>query len=227
MFTDVAALAPVVAYDRAGNGESADDGQPPTPQHVARRLHALLAEAGARPPYVLVGHSWGGPLITMFQSLYPGEVAGLVYVDPTWPWSEAEERSYSLAKGYKPDDLPGLRQKRRDRLTDPNPEMQVVLAQETSFFANFQPIPPPRVPVAVLLAAKFDPTVWADQPCEPRACQDLFIEFRRTWLTRMTRGNPQSFLTVTDASSHFMPRDAPELVVSSIRRILTSAQTAQ
>jgi pimeloyl-ACP methyl ester carboxylesterase len=32
---------------------------------------------------VLVGHSIGGPYIRMFAGLYPGEVAGLVYIDPS------------------------------------------------------------------------------------------------------------------------------------------------
>src|SRR5687767_1135682 len=40
IFAAVALHAPVVAYDRAGNGRSADDGGVPTPRHVAERLHA-------------------------------------------------------------------------------------------------------------------------------------------------------------------------------------------
>ena len=63
VFAELATLAPVVAYDRAGNGQSPADGQPATPAHIAARLHALLGAAGIPPPYVLVGHSWGGPLI--------------------------------------------------------------------------------------------------------------------------------------------------------------------
>lgn len=45
----VAAIAPVVAYDRAGLGQSAWDDRPPTPQHVATRLRKLLQEIGATP----------------------------------------------------------------------------------------------------------------------------------------------------------------------------------
>src|SRR5262249_16554463 len=32
-----------------------------------------------------VGHSLGGPFVRVFAGLYPGEVAGLVLVDPTVP----------------------------------------------------------------------------------------------------------------------------------------------
>jgi pimeloyl-ACP methyl ester carboxylesterase len=80
IFDRVAALAPVLAYDRAGNRGSADDGEAPTPRHVAQRLHALLAAVGVKPPYVLVGHSWGGPLVRMYTALYPAEIAGIVYI---------------------------------------------------------------------------------------------------------------------------------------------------
>jgi hypothetical protein len=49
--------APFVAYDRSGLGESVWDAQLPTPGHVSGRLHRLLREIGADPPYVLVGHA--------------------------------------------------------------------------------------------------------------------------------------------------------------------------
>jgi pimeloyl-ACP methyl ester carboxylesterase len=55
------------------------------PQQVARDLHEALRMAGERPPYVLVGHSLGGPYSMIFTSLYPADVAGLVFVDASHP----------------------------------------------------------------------------------------------------------------------------------------------
>ncbi len=72
----------IVTYDRPGMGKSESDGVSPTPEHVASVLHAALSRV-ASPPYILVGHSWGGPLIRAFAGLYPAEVVGLVFVDPT------------------------------------------------------------------------------------------------------------------------------------------------
>jgi pimeloyl-ACP methyl ester carboxylesterase len=44
-------------------------------------LHTLLASAGIRPPYLLVGHSFGGVLVRLFAYTYPRDVAGLVLIE--------------------------------------------------------------------------------------------------------------------------------------------------
>jgi len=97
---DVGQFARAVAYDRAGIGLSDVDGQPPTPRHVAQRLRRLLTQMDFQPPYILVGHSWGGPLIRMFAALYPRDVAGLVYVDSTAVRSEQQHLEYLRAIGH-------------------------------------------------------------------------------------------------------------------------------
>jgi pimeloyl-ACP methyl ester carboxylesterase len=79
----VARFAPVVAYDRAGTGESAWDGLPPTPERVGARLERILDALRVPPPYVLVGHSWGGALVRYFAAAHPDRVAGVLYLDPT------------------------------------------------------------------------------------------------------------------------------------------------
>ena len=69
------------AYDRAGLGNS----PPMRGVHDARDeiadLQRLLGAAGIRPPYVLVGHSYGGMLARLFASERPEETAGVVLVD--------------------------------------------------------------------------------------------------------------------------------------------------
>lgn len=73
----------VCSYDRAGYGWSqATVSQPPrTSAVIAAELHGLLHNAGITPPYVLVGHSFGGWNVRVFADRYPDEVAGLVLVD--------------------------------------------------------------------------------------------------------------------------------------------------
>lgn len=73
----------VVVYERAGVGRSERGPEPRTAHRVAGELHALLAALAVEPPYLLVGHSFGGLYIRVFADLYPDEVAGFVFLDPT------------------------------------------------------------------------------------------------------------------------------------------------
>jgi pimeloyl-ACP methyl ester carboxylesterase len=83
----VAQTTRVCSYDRFGNGAS---DAPPAAQTFATQaadLHALLESAGEPGPYVIVGHSFGGPEAVTFASMFPTEVRGLLLLDaspPTW-----------------------------------------------------------------------------------------------------------------------------------------------
>jgi pimeloyl-ACP methyl ester carboxylesterase len=86
----VARFATACAYDRAGFGWSDAGPMPRTAERVAAELHALLDAAAISPPYVLVGHSFGGLSIRAYATAHPDRVAGLVFVDPAHPedWRE-------------------------------------------------------------------------------------------------------------------------------------------
>jgi len=77
----VAAMARVCSYDRAGAGWSELGPRPRTMRQQVWEMHALLEKAGEKPPYVLVGHSYGGWLTRLFAETYRAEVAGLVLVE--------------------------------------------------------------------------------------------------------------------------------------------------
>ena len=78
---DIAKFTRVCSYDRAGYGWSTAGPMPRTSAEIVKELHALLAAAGEKPPYILVGHSFGGYNIRVFSGAYPSEVAGMVLVD--------------------------------------------------------------------------------------------------------------------------------------------------
>jgi pimeloyl-ACP methyl ester carboxylesterase len=84
----------VCTYDRAGDGLS--DARPAkvrplTGATQARELHTMLTVIGVGPPYVLVGHSYGGMITREFAALYPHQVAGMVLIDAS---SEPEVAVY-------------------------------------------------------------------------------------------------------------------------------------
>ncbi|WP_320668741.1 alpha/beta fold hydrolase [Patulibacter defluvii] len=79
----VAERTRTVVYDRAGLGRSDRDPRPRTLARIGDDLRALLAALGPG-PFVLVGHSWGGPIVrTAAAALGPEVVRGVVLVDQT------------------------------------------------------------------------------------------------------------------------------------------------
>lgn len=82
---EVARFARVCSYDRAGFGWSEAGPFPRTVGRIAGELRTLLDRAGEPPPYVLVGHSFGGLVMRVFAARYRADVAGLVLVDPAHP----------------------------------------------------------------------------------------------------------------------------------------------
>jgi pimeloyl-ACP methyl ester carboxylesterase len=77
----VAMLTRACWYDRAGYGWSDAASGPRTSAAIAEDLHKLLHAANVPPPYVLVGHSFGGFNVRVFAAHYPKETAGLVLAD--------------------------------------------------------------------------------------------------------------------------------------------------
>jgi pimeloyl-ACP methyl ester carboxylesterase len=75
----------VCSYDRAGLGWSEPAQGPRDSAHIATQLHGLLEKAGIEGPLVLMGHSAGGRYIRDYATRYPGQVAGLVFLDSLTP----------------------------------------------------------------------------------------------------------------------------------------------
>ena len=79
----IAKFSRVCSYDRAGYGGSDPGPMPRTSLQIASELHTLLKNAGEMPPYVLVGSSFGGYNVRVFNGLYPDDVTGIVLADAT------------------------------------------------------------------------------------------------------------------------------------------------
>ncbi|ONI75172.1 alpha/beta hydrolase [Actinosynnema sp. ALI-1.44] len=74
--------ARAIVYDRSGLGRSAPDPRSRTMRRMADDLGCLLDHFGPG-PFVLVGHSAGGPIVRLAAADRPARIAGLVLVDPT------------------------------------------------------------------------------------------------------------------------------------------------
>lgn len=90
----------VVSYDRAGLGWSDLGPMPRTADRIVDELHRTLQRAAIPPPYVLVGHSFGGLTMPLFAARFPEEIAGMVLVDPVAPaeWNPPSEHDWKLTR---------------------------------------------------------------------------------------------------------------------------------
>lgn len=77
----VSRFARICTYDRGGYAWSDPGPKPRTFAQLNLELHDALAKQGERGPFVLVGHSFGGPVVRNFAGFYPASVAGMVLVD--------------------------------------------------------------------------------------------------------------------------------------------------
>jgi pimeloyl-ACP methyl ester carboxylesterase len=82
---EVARVARVCSYDRAGMGWSEAARGSRDARQISAQLHSLLSGAGETGPYVLVGHSYGGLYALNHAGQYPAEVVGLVLLDSSHP----------------------------------------------------------------------------------------------------------------------------------------------
>ncbi len=213
----VSQFARTVSYDRTGLGRSEMEEARPTFQRVAAQLHTLLQNAGIKPPYVLVGHSIGGPHIRMFAGLYPGEVAGLVFVDPTdFTQTREDQLAIWTALGSGEAGLKAFDESIWGRFAQAHPavraEAEVAEQAARSGWKEFRSLPPiPNVPVVILMAGKSD---------IPPEMKRVMGRQRMEHLMKLGTEVADGALVMTTRSGHGIQFSEPELVTWAIKRVL-------
>ena len=82
---EVAKTTRACAYSRAGIMWSDPASGVFDVQRVVEDLHNALVVTDEKPPFVMVGHSLGGPYVLTYTGQYGRDVAGLVFVDASHP----------------------------------------------------------------------------------------------------------------------------------------------
>lgn len=233
---DLAKLAPVLAYDRAGVEKSDKIYQMPTVARTSGNLKAILEVLNIAPPYVIVGHSMGGLYARAFAGFYPDEIAGLVLIDPAdftetkedWnnifrklsiPEKKIDEMLYNRL--YKPQ-LPPTQVD--SMYYGPWSEAQVLGALRRTDFAEVKALPLPDVPVYFFMAGKFE------VPPELRSKdfdQEAFFQVRtlvnmERWRKFIYSSRKGGSLIYLSNSGHFIHRDDAKAVTANIRLLLES-----
>ena len=98
---EIASFARVCSYDRAGLAWSDPGERVRSIDRFVADLRSVLHRTGAPPPYVLVGHSFGGLVIRAFARTHPDETAGLIFVDTLHPeeWCDPSTEQRRMLQG--------------------------------------------------------------------------------------------------------------------------------
>jgi pimeloyl-ACP methyl ester carboxylesterase len=223
VFAEVAGFTRVCAYDRPGTRRTDDTPSPSTPveqptsaKAAAADLDALLGASGEPAPYVLAGHSYGGPIIRLYASSHPAEVGGLVLVDAL---------SEDLPNGLTPKQEALL-----EELNTPPPGTHAESLDESATFKQLRESPPtPPVPVIVLTADR--PQLTKEALANGQFPAGVDQEFADTlWAAqlaaqeKLTKKFPGAEHITDTNSTHYIQLENPQLVTDSIRRVVDAAR---
>ncbi len=204
----------VVTYGRPTLG-----GSDPLPEHLrvpigaawpAEQLRTLLAAAGIAPPYMLVTCSVGGYIAHQYAALWPDEVAGAVWIDPSPPW-----------------DFPGLINDHdlRDDSDADGPQGTGLLLSRAMVFDEQRARPPQnRDGRFVVLSGAVgrwlrSPVRDWHQPLTLAEVDAHWVVMQRDWAARL-----RAVHLVADEAGHFVQHEAPELAAAVVREIVTAAR---
>jgi pimeloyl-ACP methyl ester carboxylesterase len=218
------------AYNRPRIGSSDDDNQLPTVDHIPNILRQTLQEKGLNPPYILVGHSWGAAYIRTFASLYPNEIAGLIFVDPhDFVKSKVGGRSCYKEIGLTQKQIDSLfaeYDKSADEYMAQGPKFVVEEMKAQREFSktgyelcNRNPLP--DVPVHFIMAGGY-PLVYEktaalyDHEKMFRINNDIKME---GWIELINPLRYGKFFYCSN-SGHMIPKDDPDVIISSIKLAL-------
>ena len=223
------------SYDRAGYGWS-DPG--PSPRHAVRlaaELDRLLLSAGVPPPYVLVGHSFGGLAIRILAARREQTVAGLVLVDTVHerqfqhmkasgvhtPTAPTGRRFVITNPGIVPEGLPESVKPLAQRLAVMPKAVRALYGELEWMRTSARQVESirriPDAPVTVLSRGPRS----GDTSLETLRLDGAWLDLQQHLAGSMSSGA----LQVVDESGHHIHLDRPEQVVAAIRALVETVRT--
>jgi len=216
VFPEVTSFTRACRYDRAGLAHSDYGPVPRDADLIANDLHNLLKAAYIPPPYILVGHSFGGLLIRRFAYEYPDEVTGMIFVDSlsTEWWDDA----LTLLPPASDSDSPRLSSFRAylmEGWRDPSSNFEkmniplvVEQIQETGTFGT--------IPITVLTAERFTVINPGLSTELESSLAELFKEEQAQLATLSTNG----IQVIIPSTGHNIPLENPMAIVQAIQNML-------
>ena len=255
VYGPVAEFTHACAYSRAGIVWSDDKPGPHDGLGVARDLHATLAAAGEKGPFVMVGLSLGGPYSTIYTGLYGDQVAGLVYVDASHP---DQLKRFEAVLGKKQDggmksviqgagkwvSWTGIPRLVALRSRNSKSETMAAMAPKAreialAFFStSLGPMVSEReaMPTTLDEAGAYrnlgarPVVVLTHGKPTPDMSKEETEKFDQTWLEMQkdmaTWSSHGTQRTISDAS-HLIPNDDPDAVIAAIRQVVVDVRSGK
>jgi pimeloyl-ACP methyl ester carboxylesterase len=240
---EISRHARTLSYDRAGYGGSDVDPAPRTLERIVDDLTAVLDAVGESDPVVLVGHSWGGPVLRVFADRHPSRVAGLVFVDAslheTMPPKNAALARRSFAVMALLARIGGAALIRKVSLPHgPSPAISpadvdimwrdyaCVRAMKAGGREAEQILP--ALPTMRRLQDKGTPpvpTVCVQAGRVDRGMKTLRPLFNAT-AAQLMAAVPQGRVVVVEGAGHLVPQEQPDAVHEAILAVLAAARVA-
>ncbi len=230
---EIARFARVCSYDRAGYGWSDTSPRPRLPSIMADELHTLLLHAGEKPPYILVGHSYGSAAAQMFAHNFPDKTAGLVLVDgvhlresPVFPLSH--RLWLKFMQWTMPFGLPRW----RHWCAGGPPELQAMAEAANCRSRAYAAFYREWAQLAESGAEMRDVTNLGDVPLvvitrDPAMGHDREEEVRHAQQQRdALKLSSNSRLIVAEGSGHDIPLARPNVIIDAVRSLLKPQEPA-
>ena len=204
---EISKITRTISYDRAGLGKSDKRSLPNTSLTQVQELHALLKKAEVKEPYIYVANSYGAFLAKLFTSMYPTEVAGVVFVDGT-----DEKFAEYLANNLSPEQL-DIFKKMAVSNPDGNYEETLISAEQVKEAGKKDALR--NKPVIVLTAdIQISAKQYANTP------MSIAISQWMNWQQDLVALSDKSSQYIIKGSGHLIHRDNPQAVINAIKKMI-------
>jgi len=210
----------VLLYDRAGTGDSDPAPLPRPISAFTDDLHAVLqtvkAETPGLPPYLLVGGSFGGLIVTHYAALHPAEIAGIVLEDSTHP--EHNPRTLEILPPETPGEPQALTNFRSLLWQETYAPLSTNEEEGLDFPASIAQMRRAwnlgSIPLSVLTAGEDE---W-----EPGFPEDVAARYEALWLDlqkELAARSTRSTHIIVEGSGHVIHWEKPQALLEAIYRL--------
>ena len=186
----------VLTYDRAGLGKSGVSSKRRISSEMIKDLRSCLEQFQLKPPYIFIGHSFGGINARLFSTFYPEDMLGIVLVDST-------------PENYKESFLPIM-----------STEFQEAYYKQFAYESSYEEFmfslgeadrhckSMNDIPLVVLAAGK--------KAFYSQAAQLKWLQLQEEFL-RLSSNNK---FVIAEQSGHYIQKDEPHYVIDAVRWII-------